>query len=45
MHVFEKARQHAYDIIVGRDLLQNLGIDVLNSKKAFLWSGIEIKMV
>ena len=41
-HLFNKRKNDRYDAIIGRDLQQNLGIDVLNSKKAFSWLGIEV---
>ena len=34
-----------YDFIIGRDILQSIGIDIINSKQAFKLGDIEIKMV
>ena len=34
-----------YDLIIGRDLMSDLELDILFSKKVVSWEGIEIPMV
>eukprot|EP00957_Ditylum_brightwellii_P198363 15115922-Ditylum_brightwellii.AAC.1 len=43
VHVMKKKGQ--YDAIIGRDILQQNKIDILNSELTFAWDGIEIPMV
>eukprot|EP00957_Ditylum_brightwellii_P072724 5527736-Ditylum_brightwellii.AAC.1 len=43
VHVMKKKSQ--YDAIIGRDILQQNKIDILNSKLTSAWDGIEIPMV
>eukprot|EP00957_Ditylum_brightwellii_P165655 12610852-Ditylum_brightwellii.AAC.1 len=38
-------KKSQYDTIIGRDVLQQNKIDILNSKLTFAWDGIEIPMV
>ena len=45
MHLFEKKKDDKYDFILGRDLLQTVGIDILNSTGTLRWDDIEIKMM
>ena len=45
MHLFTPNENNRYDIIISRDLFQELGIDILNSSKSFKWDGIEVPMV
>ena len=45
MHLFEKKKNDKYDFILGRDLLQTVGIDILNSTGTLRWDDIEIKMM
>ena len=44
-HLFTKTRNDRYDMILGRDLTQKLGLDILNSERKFKWNGIEVQMV
>ena len=44
-HLFNKQVNDYYSFILGRDFCQNIRLDVLNSEKAFLWDGIQVKMV
>ena len=44
-HLFQPGKGCRYDVIIGQDLLQELGIDILNSSKSFHWDGIEVPMV
>mmetsp|Transcript_27157 Transcript_27157/g.39950 ORF Transcript_27157/g.39950 Transcript_27157/m.39950 type:complete len:553 (-) Transcript_27157:1456-3114(-) len=43
VHIMKKISQ--YDAIIGRDILQQNKIDILNSELTFAWDGIEIPMV
>eukprot|EP00957_Ditylum_brightwellii_P064597 4902432-Ditylum_brightwellii.AAC.1 len=43
VHMMKKKSQ--YNAIIGRDVLQQNKIDILNSKLTFVWDGIEIPMV
>ena len=45
MHLFSKNKNDRYDFIFGRDLLHNIGIDILFSKKVIAWDGIEVEML
>eukprot|EP00957_Ditylum_brightwellii_P181077 13793948-Ditylum_brightwellii.AAC.1 len=42
LHIMKKKSQ--YDAIIGRDVLQQNKIDILNSKLTFAWDGIKIPM-
>ena len=42
-NVFEKGDR--YDVILGRDLGQDLGINILSDRKMFQWDEIEFPMV
>ena len=44
-HLLNKQVNNCYSFILGRDLCQNSGLDVLNSQKAFLWDGIQVNIV
>ena len=44
-NVLRKRDECAYDFILGRDLLQDLGIDILNSEQMFGWDGVFAPMV
>ena len=41
LHLFEK-KTDKYDAIIGRDLQQALGMDIMNSKGTFDWIGIQV---
>ena len=43
-HFFQKKEDDRYDFIIGRDIQQELGIDIINSETKFRWDGIEIEM-
>lgn len=45
-HVDPTQKSHStnYDIILGKDFMQDLGIDILNSSLTLRWDGIEIPM-
>eukprot|EP00957_Ditylum_brightwellii_P191767 14598718-Ditylum_brightwellii.AAC.1 len=38
-------KKSQYNTIIGRDVLQQYNIDILNSKLTFAWDGIKIPMV
>ena len=40
----QKSINTNYDIILGKDFMQELGIDILNSSLTLRWDGIEIPM-
>ena len=40
----QKSHNTNYDIILGKDFMQELGIDILNSSLTLRWDGIEIPM-
>ena len=42
-HVFKKCR--GYDVILGRDFGQTLGINMLNQSRTFEWDHVKIPMV
>ena len=44
-HLFSKAPKDKYDFILGRDFLQHVGLDIINSKQVFAWGGIEVDML
>ena len=44
-HLFEPSDHNKYDFIIGRDILQEMKIDILNSSQSFSWDGIEVPMV
>ena len=44
-HLFRGSKKERYDVIIGRDILQSLGIDIINSKRTFKWDDIEIPMM
>jgi len=44
-YTFIKKPTNSYDIILGRDICQALGLDVINSKKVFTWDDISVAMV
>jgi hypothetical protein len=41
MYLFQKKAENVYDFILGRDLLQEIGIDIINSTRTFRWNEIE----
>lgn len=44
-HLFKKTPKDKYDFILGRDFLQHIGLDIINSKHVFAWGGIEVDML
>ena len=44
-HLFKKLEKDRYDFILGHDVLQQLGLDIVNSKKVFSWDRIEVDML
>ena len=44
-HVFKNEQNEKYDVIIGRDLMQNLGIDIMYSRRTFQWDDIKIPMM
>ena len=44
-NLFTPSNDTKYDIIIGRDIMQELGLDVLNSSRTFRWGEIEVPMV
>jgi hypothetical protein len=44
-HLFDKCPTDKYDIIIGRDLLQAIGLDIYYSTNQFVWDNISIDVV
>ena len=44
-HLFSKKTIDTYDAIIGRDIIQGLGLDIISSKRCFTWGDISIPMV
>ncbi len=44
-HTFTKRPNDKYDVILGRDLLQSIGLDIHYSASQFTWDGISVAMV
>jgi len=44
-HLFDKRSADKYDVILGRDLLQAIGMDIHYSTNQFVWDNISINMV
>jgi hypothetical protein len=44
-HLFDKHSTDTFDVILGRDLLQAIGMDIHYSTKQFVWDNISIDMV
>ena len=44
-HLFTPSPGNKYDVIIGRDILQEMRIKILNSTESFKWDGIEVHMV
>jgi len=44
-HLFDKRPTNKYDVILGRDLLQAIGMDIHYSTNQFVWDNISIDMV
>ena len=44
MHVFDDPEEK-YDIIIGRDTCQNIGLDIKNNRRQFQWHERTISMV
>ena len=42
--VDDTGNEHTYDVIIGRDLLNQIGMDILYSKGHLVWDGISIPM-
>ena len=45
MNMFKRAKEDPYDFILGRNLLQDIKLDIKNSTRTFDWDEIEIPMV
>jgi hypothetical protein len=43
--MFEKSKNNKYDIILGRDLLPAIGVDIHYSESNFTWDNISVAMV
>jgi len=43
-HLFEKDKSDRYGVIIGRDLQQAIGLDIINSQQDFTWMGIMVPM-
>ena len=43
-YVHDTPQDMSYDIIIGQDLMQDMGIDILNSTKTIKWDDQEISM-
>jgi len=44
-HMYHKKAKDRYDIIIGHDLLADLGLDLHYSTSQFVWNGITVDMV
>jgi hypothetical protein len=44
-HMFQKQSKDKYDFILGRDLLQDIGLDIHYSASQFVWDNIIVNMV
>ena len=44
-HLFQKTKDYRYDAIIGQDLLEKIGIDLLYSSGQIRWGDISIPMV
>ena len=42
--VDKTSNEHTYDVIISRDVLNQLGIDILYSNSYLVWNGITIPM-
>ena len=45
MNLFERAKYDPYRFILGRNLLQDIKLDVKSSTRTFAWDEIETRMV
>ena len=43
-HLFKKSKSDRYVVIIGHDLQQAIGLEILNSQQAFEWMGITAPM-
>jgi hypothetical protein len=43
--MFKKRSNDKYDLILGRDLLQDIGLDIHYSSSNFTWDNISVTMV
>ena len=43
-YVHDTPQDMSYDIIIGQDLMQQMGVDLLNSTKTIRWDDQEISM-
>jgi hypothetical protein len=44
-HMYQKRSKDKYDFILGRDLLQDIGLDIHYSNSQFVWDNIIVDMV
>ena len=44
-HVFDKERGEQYDVILGRDFMKTIGLNILYNSMQFQWGGIKVLMV
>jgi hypothetical protein len=44
-HLFNKIKEDGYDIIIGRDILKNMGLQIHYETESFVWDDIKVKMV
>jgi hypothetical protein len=45
IHMFEKNRADTYDLIIGRDILSKIGLNILYDTHQFEWNDIKVKMI
>ena len=43
-HLFEKQKRSRYNAIIGSDVQQQIGLDLLNSKQPFSWMDIKVPL-
>jgi hypothetical protein len=44
-HLFNKLKEDGYDIIIGRDILKDMGLQIHYDTESFVWDDIKVKMV
>jgi hypothetical protein len=44
-HMFEKSSKDTYDLILGRDILTEIGFNILYENSKFMWQDIQVDMV
>jgi hypothetical protein len=44
-HLFNKIKEDGYDVIIGRDILKTMGLQIHYDTESFVWDNIKVKMV